>query len=43
MGITWDEILIAVIIIISITVWCWFKTKYHIESNVDMTKPFWWL
>ncbi len=45
MGITWDEILIAGIIIIGAVIWCWFKTDYHIKytTKEDMKKPLWWL
>ena len=45
MGISWDEILIIVIIIVGSFIWCWKQTDYHIEhyDEIDKNKPLWWL
>jgi hypothetical protein len=45
MGITLDEILLIIIIVIGIIFWCWKQTDYHLKyyDEIDKTYHFWWL
>jgi hypothetical protein len=45
MGITWDEILLTIIVVIGIILYVWKKTEYDIKytAEEDMKKPFWWI
>ena len=45
MGITWDEILLIIVVVIGIILYVWKKTEYDIKyvTEEDMKKPFWWI